>query len=392
MQFYNDKFRKIREEKKIKITELALKMELNRNTLWLWEAGRIQPTEKKVRLLANVLDISVDKISDLQPEILTANGSDIEHSKAISSWISFADKSLLSKKIHNVFLLKDMEEQLDRACQIETILYSLINFSDVMLYVKDTSQKYLAASKAFTNLVSLDNEQSIIGKTDEDLFPQKEAKANSDEDAHTMLTGEAVKNRESFIPGSRKQKWGLISKIVTFDTKGKVTGIVGSFIDITRRKQAESTSDKLKHFINMMNKGIWLGNGKLVFDEQIAPKNLLYISRNNFCKTFFLQGSGLSLSEQIDYFNSLRLDKAKQDLKTLKEKGFYIAKDRVKNPDTGEIVNMKASFYYDSAMDLYFSIIERDEVKDAVESMKNDVIDKLRKLKVDDTIIKSVFD
>lgn len=392
MKFYNDKFREIREEKKIKITELALKMELNRNTLWLWEAGRIQPTERKVRLLANILDISVDKISDLQPELIIVNESDIERSKAISSWISFADKSLLGKKIHNVFLLKDLEEQLDRACQTETILCSLINFSDVMLYVKDTSQKYLAASKAFTNLVSFDNEQSIIGKTDEDLFSQREAKPNSDEDARVMLTGKAIKNRESFVPGSKKKKWGLISKIPTFDTKGKTSGIVGSFIDITRRKQAEYISDTLKHFIDMMNKVVWLGSGKLLFDEQITPKSrLLYASRNNFSKKFFLQGTGLSLKEQTDYFLSLVLEIPRHDLKALKEKGFSVVEYKVRNPDADEIINMKGSIYYDSTLDLCFGIIERDEVKDAVESMKNNVIDKLRELKVDDTIINSVF-
>lgn len=392
MLFYNDLLRKIREDKKIKIGDLALKMEINRNTLWLWEAGRIQPAEKKVRLLAKALNISVDKISDLQPEIPKANESDIEHRNTISSWISFSDKSLLDKKEHHLSTLKFLEAQFNRVYQLETITCSLINFSDVMLYVKDTSQKYLSASKAFINLVSCDSEQSIIGKTDKDLFPQKEAKANFDEDEQVLLTGNVVKNKEDYIPGSRKQKWGLISKLLTYDTKGKASGIIGSFVDITRRKEAEYISERLKHFINMMNKEVWLANGQVIADKQITRKTLLYASRNDFCKKFFLQGSGLPLDEQINYFYSLRIEKPSHDLKALKEKGYAAVKFKVKDPDTGEIINIKDSVYYDPNLDLCFGIVERDEVKDAEESMKNKVINKLRKLKVDDIIIDTLFD
>jgi len=326
-------------------------MEINRNTLWLWEAGRIQPAEKKIRLLAKALDISVDKISDLQPEILKANESDIEQRNTISSWISFSDKTLLDKKEHHVSTLKFLEAQFNRVYQLETIICSLINFSDVMLYVKDTSQNYLSASKAFISLVSCDSEQSIIGKTDKDLFPQKEAKANSDEDEQVLLTGNAIKNKED-----------------------------------------EYKSDCLKHFINKLNKEVWLCTGQIINDNQITRKNFLYASKNDFCKKFFLQGSGLPLDEQIAYFYSLRIEKPSHDLKALKEKGYSAVKFKIKVPDAGEIVCIKDSVFYDSTLDLCFGIVERDEVKDAEERIKNNVINKLRKLKVDDTIIDTLFD
>ncbi len=72
MQFNKDKFKELRKSRKIKLTELSEKMGLNRNTLWLWESGRTQPSKKMIRLASKHLDIPENKFSDLSPAIKTS--------------------------------------------------------------------------------------------------------------------------------------------------------------------------------------------------------------------------------------------------------------------------------------------------------------------------------
>jgi len=67
MGLHIDKLRSIRKRKKITLSELAVKMGITRPTLSYWENAKILPSEIKIRMLAKVLDVPVNEISDLKP-------------------------------------------------------------------------------------------------------------------------------------------------------------------------------------------------------------------------------------------------------------------------------------------------------------------------------------
>ena len=69
MKFYAEKFSEIIEKRSVNLSKLAKDAELARSSLWLWKTGKIVPSEKRVRKIARALNISVNQISDLKPEI-----------------------------------------------------------------------------------------------------------------------------------------------------------------------------------------------------------------------------------------------------------------------------------------------------------------------------------
>ena len=95
------------------------------------------------------------------------------------------------------------------------------------------------ANDHFMKSFSLDKDFSILNKSDCDFFPKNEYAINEMQDKQVLISGKSILSEEGFIPGTRKQKWGSISKIPIYDSAGNIEGILGYFIDITSFKEKE---------------------------------------------------------------------------------------------------------------------------------------------------------
>ncbi|MEI6056782.1 MAG: PAS domain-containing protein [Lentisphaerota bacterium] len=391
MEFYREKYIELRKQKKIKLTVLARKLNLSRITLWHWDKGTRIPSEKQAREIAKALGVSVDLFSNLQREAPVSEKGMVEEGKALNKWISFDEQEHSNRKKQQSSLLADIAKQFEEASLSVKIMRTLLNYGEVMLYVKDSSHRYIAASKEFLNLVSMPSEMSVYGQTDLKLFPVRDAKENLDEDEKVILTGERVKNREGYIPGSRKLRWGIISKIPTYDVEGKITGLVGSFIDITRRKNAEHIADILKKGLDLLNNQIiFMGTGRDDFDESnsLIPKDVLYISNNDLTKRFYAVKPDASLKELARFLASLKIEKPMHDLKALEEKGYSRIHYKIKAPDNEhETLNISSTIYYDKDADLYFGFLEIDKLRNIMDKITSI----LRERKVDESIIQEIL-
>jgi PAS domain S-box-containing protein len=243
MIFYKDKFRQIRKEKRLSMESVAKKINASRVSISIWERGIRVPSEKYIRLLSQALNISVDEISDLQiPYPL----SELDLTKAEHSWSSFIDLTPqnIQSKIDDLTLgISYLKIQLEDA---GIIINALMKSMKDILYIKNTKHKYLIANKAFFDNLSLHENFNVTNKTDRDFFASQEALINIKEDQDVLLTGKAIIEKENFIPGSRKKRWGIISKIPIFDKKRTITGILGIFTDITDRKADETIREALE--------------------------------------------------------------------------------------------------------------------------------------------------
>ena len=85
----------------------------------------------------------------------------------------------------------------------------------------------------------------MLGKTDYDFFPQSEAKINNEMDKEVIACGKSIIDKECYIPGNRKAKWGIMSKIPILDSEDRIEGVVGHFVDITARRKAEEEYDRI---------------------------------------------------------------------------------------------------------------------------------------------------
>ncbi|HBM16394.1 MAG TPA: hypothetical protein DD381_08660 [Lentisphaeria bacterium] len=273
MKLYTEKLRIIRKNKKISSQELAQKMGITRLTLCAWENNKRIPSEAKIRMIAKSLDIPVEEISDIKSE---KPKSESNIFKTVSTMVSLLgtdrkkNKERMASVINGIAAMN--KELSDARLIIEVILSSSL---PSLFYIKDSNLHYISANESFLKNLSLDKNFSVFGKTDSDFFPQHEAKINYDMDRKVLSEGKPLLDIEGYIPGSRKTKWGIISKSPVFDSDGKIAGVVGSFVDITKRKIAEELREILEDNINAWQNcmTIWdITEQKYVFVSKVIEK------------------------------------------------------------------------------------------------------------------------
>ena len=103
------------------------------------------------------------------------------------------------------------------------------------------------------------------------FFINQEAKKNTEEDLKVINTGTPIIDQEDYIPGSRKKKIGLISKIPVYNNKNEIFAIIGFFIDITERIKNE----KIRYLLDISLKN----SSDVVCLKETHPKEkFVYVS------------------------------------------------------------------------------------------------------------------
>lgn len=237
IKFFQDKLKAFRKKKKVTSEELSKHMRVARSTVSRWENDKATPSETQIRMISKYLKIKVNEISDLP---LEAPVSEINYSgniNFIKKFVSIKSSVHMQDKSKTIIeLATQLSKEVSRCNLIINALLSSLPF---MLYIKNTDLKYAYANEHFMKSFSLDKDFSILNKTDYDFFPKNEYAINERQDKQVFTSGKSVLSEEGFIPGSRKQKWGLISKIPIHDSEGNIEGILGYFIDITSYKEKE---------------------------------------------------------------------------------------------------------------------------------------------------------
>jgi PAS domain S-box-containing protein len=307
MKFYKDKFRDFRKKKKISMHEFAMLGKVSRSSLSDWELGKKTPSEARVRMFAHMLDISVAEISDLEDKTVV----DIaEHDVSLftQAWLNFADSD---DEKWLTYFKEEMERVQKRNIemrQVSIIVKTLLAALPVMFYFKDKDQKYITANKAFLENTSTFTDIDVQNKRDEFFFSNKEARDNTLHDQKVMESGQGVYNLEMFIPGTRKKKWGIVSKIPIYDNNKSIAGIIGVFVDITKRKEEERNRKVLERVINKSPNMFWAGKflHKNSFEFLFLSENVESIFGIPKEK-FSLKRWGTVLHPEYKYLNELKM-------------------------------------------------------------------------------------
>ena len=254
MKFDINSFKRIRKEKRWSLAALARKMDVTRVTMSRWENGKQPLTEKRVKELADILEVPTSSISDLEDKFV----SSLELSQVTGAFLSVINtehKARLER--HNDFI-KLLQEQYEEIEKASVLINAILVSMDVIFYIKDAENRYVIASNAFLNNAGLKSNYNVQGREDSDFFSIKEARTNYIEDLHVIET-EKTLQREDYILGTRKKKWGIINKVPIKDRNGKTIGLIGSIIDITERKRQEEEK-KLLHDVMIQAHGlVWAG-------------------------------------------------------------------------------------------------------------------------------------
>ena len=271
MKFYNDKLVYYRKKSYLTVRKIIQELGVCRATYWKWEKGVSVPKKKQIYTLAKILEISVAEISDFEQKHI-AKERKVDFSTNVDALLSFLNiennkniKSVISNALNGALKLNDKLQEAG------VVVKAILSGLDSKFYIKDSELKYITANLAFLEGVSLDSSFKVYGCNDNDFFVEKEAKENNSKDEKVFIAKEAIVE-EGFIPGSRKKRWGIISRTPVLNDQNEVLGVITNFVDITDRKKAETTAYLLEQCIGDMTEGV------VIFDF-IKQKNV-YLNKS----------------------------------------------------------------------------------------------------------------
>lgn len=135
----------------------------------------------------------------------------------------------------------------------QQMLQLVINTLPEAIFWKDRSSVYLGCNQNFAEDAGVGSPKNIVGKTDYDLAWQKsESDFFRECDRRVMLADHAELGIiEPQLQGDGKQAWLETNKAPLHDVEGRVIGILGTYQDITERKQAEISLQELNQKLEL---------------------------------------------------------------------------------------------------------------------------------------------
>jgi PAS domain S-box-containing protein len=133
---------------------------------------------------------------------------------------------------------KKVAEKLHESQQM---LQLVMNSIPQAVFWKDRNFVYMGCNPVFARHAGLSSPQEVLGKTDYDLcWRGEEADHYKECDKRIMETNTPEYHiMEPQLQADGKQAWLDTNKVPLYDSEGKVVGILGTYEDITERRQAE---------------------------------------------------------------------------------------------------------------------------------------------------------
>lgn len=124
----------------------------------------------------------------------------------------------------------------------EQKLVQIIDLVDASIYWKDTEGRYLGCNKYVLDMAGLESRDEIIGKTDFDLLWKEDAEKLREIDKLVMTTAARYEGEELIAMANKQCEQSVVFTVKNrlLDDKDNIVGIVGTSLDITAKKEAET--------------------------------------------------------------------------------------------------------------------------------------------------------
>ena len=125
--------------------------------------------------------------------------------------------------------------------QAADFLRLVVNSIPDLVFWKDRNSVYMGCNNAFALAAGVGTPDHIVGKTDYDLCWKKEESDHFVAVDRQVMDGNQARYHiiEPQLQADGKQTWVETCKVPLHDEQGQVMGILGTYLDITERKQAE---------------------------------------------------------------------------------------------------------------------------------------------------------
>jgi PAS domain S-box-containing protein len=188
--------------------------------------------------------------------------------------VILSNEKRLIISIYDITERKQLQDEIKRE---RNLLKTLIDNLPDAVSLKDEEGKYLLNNKAHLQVIGVESQEEVIGKTAAEFFPVEDATVYTDDDRTVLSTGKMMLDKIEYVrhsdTGSRY--WHLTSRIPIKDESGKPVQMLFISHDITERKRAEDILKETDEFNRSLIKTIPFGMD--VVDE---TGTVLFISEN----------------------------------------------------------------------------------------------------------------
>jgi PAS domain S-box-containing protein len=134
--------------------------------------------------------------------------------------------------------------------QSQQMLQSVLDTIPARVFWKDLNSVYIGCNKLFAKDAGVDSPEAIVGKTDYDFAWEKEQADFFRECDRRVMDSDTPEYHiiEPQLQADGTRAWLSTNKVPLHDTDGKVVGILGTYEDVTERRQAEEKIEKLAKF------------------------------------------------------------------------------------------------------------------------------------------------
>lgn len=208
--------------------------------LAIWHALNVRGPFTSTNPAENVLNLQLFILSVAIPSILLS--SLISERKQV-------EQELIEHRDHLENLVREQVSKLSTAIINEEssrkMLQQVLDTIPVRVYWKDTQLNYLGSNKFFAEDVGIGDSDQLIGRCEQDFFTKAHVQQNQFDDLQVM---DQRQPKLAYIEieqdHSGQKKWLEKNKIPLLDLTGSVIGVLGTYQDITQRKQAEEQLKK----------------------------------------------------------------------------------------------------------------------------------------------------
>ena len=233
------------------------------------------------------------KLDNSERFLLCKDGSQIPILKTCSI-VRLNGKDYVLESFVDITKQKEMEREIEEARQW---LQTIIDTSDVLIFAKDKSGRYLLANKKFEEVVGVKKED-IIGKDDTDLFKPEMARRIMNADRE-IIKSKGMKIAEETMLSADGTVLDFIStKVPLYDDNGKFYALAGQSTDITSLKNMQKQLREAKEAAEAANKAksVFLAN---MSHEIRTPMNAILGYTQLLLKDSELSGDNREYAEVI---------------------------------------------------------------------------------------------
>jgi PAS domain S-box-containing protein len=139
--------------------------------------------------------------------------------------------------------IKQAERTLEES---RRMLQMVLDNIPVRVFWKDCQSNYLGCNHLFAEDVGLERNREIAGKTDDDLPWKDRADLYRKIDVQVTESGSPKLNYEELQARSDgEDRWVKKNKVPLRDLEGKIVGVLGTYEDVTERKEIEQERENL---------------------------------------------------------------------------------------------------------------------------------------------------